>query len=70
MWVYSVCISMLTLVLLATIYLVTVLGESHINLVKDHYELRADIIAERYEMMNLFREKLTKESTVDIEILS
>jgi hypothetical protein len=54
---------MLTTLVMVLLYIVLVLCESHIDLIKDHYQLRGELLGDSYEVP--FYEK----SNIDIEII-
>ena len=63
MWIQNVLLIMLTTLVMVLLYIVLVLCESHIDLIKDHYQLRGELLGDSYEIP--FYEK----SKIDIEII-
>jgi len=61
MWIQNVLLIMLTTLVMVLLYIVLILCESHIDLIKDHYQLRGELLY--YQIP--FYEK----SKVDIEII-
>ena len=63
MWIQNVLLIMLTTLVMVLVYMVLILAESHIDLIKDHYQLRGELLGDSYEVP--FYEK----SKVNIEII-
>ena len=57
---------MLTTVLIVTIYVVIVLGESHIDLLKDHYQLRGQLMMDSLEKEIPWTSYEKKDVTIEV----
>ena len=63
MWIQNVVLIMLTTLVMLLLYIVLVLAESHLDLIKDHYQLRGELLGDSYQIP--FYEK----NKIDIEII-
>ena len=64
MWIQNVLLIMLTTLVMVLLYMILVLGESHLDLLKDHYQLRGELLGDSYPIPQFY-----EKSKVDIEII-